>query len=81
MGATAIGTGINSEPDYPEKCIKHLRDITKMDIVLAGNLIEATPDTGSYVMYSSAIKRLAIKLSKICNDLTFTFFRTTLWIQ
>ncbi|MCZ4694273.1 aspartate ammonia-lyase [Ancylomarina euxinus] len=69
MGATAIGTGINSEPDYPEKCIKHLRDITKMDIVLAGNLIEATPDTGSYVMYSSAIKRLAIKLSKICNDL------------
>ncbi len=69
MGATAIGTGINSEPDYPEKCIKHLCDITKMDIVLAGNLIEATPDTGSYVMYSSAIKRLAIKLSKICNDL------------
>jgi len=69
MGATAIGTGINSEPDYPEKCIKHLRDITKMDIVLAGNLIEATPDTGSYVMYSSAIKRLSIKLSKICNDL------------
>ena len=69
MGATAIGTGINSEPDYPEKCIKYLCDITKMDIVLAGNLIEATPDTGSYVMYSSAIKRLAIKLSKICNDL------------
>lgn len=69
MGATAIGTGINSEPDYPAKCIKHLRDITKMDIVLAGNLIEATPDTGSYVMYSSAVKRLAIKLSKICNDL------------
>ena len=69
MGATAIGTGINSEPDYPAKCIKHLRDITKMEIVLAGNLIEATPDTGSYVMYSSAIKRLAIKLSKICNDL------------
>ncbi|RZT93298.1 aspartate ammonia-lyase [Ancylomarina subtilis] len=69
MGATAIGTGINSEPEYSEKCIKHLRDISKMEIVLAGNLIEATPDTGSYVMYSSAIKRLAIKLSKICNDL------------
>ncbi len=69
MGATAIGTGINSEPEYSEKCIKYLREITKMDIVLAGNLIEATPDTGSYVMYSSAIKRLAIKLSKICNDL------------
>jgi aspartate ammonia-lyase len=69
MGATAIGTGINSEPDYPEKVVKHLQQITNLDIVLAGNLIEATPDTGSYVMYSSALKRLAIKLSKICNDL------------
>ncbi|MGZ2371378.1 aspartate ammonia-lyase [Ancylomarina sp. YFZ004] len=69
MGATAIGTGINSEPDYSEKVVKHLQQITDLDIVLAGNLIEATPDTGSYVMYSSALKRLAIKLSKICNDL------------
>ncbi|WP_372644965.1 aspartate ammonia-lyase [Ancylomarina sp.] len=69
MGATAIGTGINSEPDYSEKVVKHLQQITNLDIVLAGNLIEATPDTGSYVMYSSALKRLAIKLSKICNDL------------
>lgn len=69
MGATAIGTGINSEPEYSDKCVKHLRDITNLDVVLAGNLIEATPDTGSYVMYSSAVKRLAVKLSKICNDL------------
>ncbi len=69
MGATAIGTGINSEPDYSEKVVKHLQQITNLDIVLAGNLIEATPDTGSYVMYSSALKRLAVKLSKICNDL------------
>ena len=69
MGATAIGTGINSEPDYSEKVVKHLQQITKLDIVLAGNLIEATPDTGSYVMYSSALKRMAVKLSKICNDL------------
>jgi aspartate ammonia-lyase len=69
MGATAIGTGINSEPGYSEKCIHHLREITGMDIKLAGNLIEATQDTGAFVMYSSAIKRLAVKLSKICNDL------------
>ena len=69
MGATAIGTGINCEPEYSEKVVKHLQKITNLDIVLAGNLIEATPDTGSYVMYSSALKRLAIKLSKICNDL------------
>lgn len=69
MGATAIGTGINSEPGYSEKCIHHLKEITGINTVLAGNLIEATQDTGSFVMYSSALKRLAVKLSKICNDL------------
>lgn len=69
MGATAIGTGINSDPEYSEKCIKHLREITGLDIKLAGNLVEATQDTGSFIMYSSAVKRLAVKLSKIANDL------------
>jgi aspartate ammonia-lyase len=69
MGATAIGTGINSDPDYPEKVMKHLKRITQIDVVLAENLLEATQDTGSFVMYSSAVKRLAVKLSKICNDL------------
>ncbi|MBU0560582.1 MAG: aspartate ammonia-lyase [Bacteroidetes bacterium] len=69
LGATAIGTGINSDPEYSEKVIKHLRDITNLDIKLAANLIEATQDTGAFVMYSSAVKRLAVKLSKICNDL------------
>ncbi len=69
MGATAIGTGINSDPAYSSMVIKHLRNITKMQVVNAENLIEATQDTGSFVMYSSAIKRLAIKLSKISNDL------------
>ncbi len=69
MGATAIGTGINSHPKYSENCVKHLKDITKLEIVLAENLVEATQDTGSFVMYSSAVKRLAVKLSKICNDL------------
>ncbi len=69
MGGTAIGTGINTDPEYSERVIKHLRDITQFDIRLADNLVEATQDTGSFVMYSSAIKRLAVKLSKICNDL------------
>ncbi|MGD8781296.1 MAG: aspartate ammonia-lyase [Ignavibacteria bacterium] len=69
MGATAIGTGINSDPDYSKKCIEHLREITNLDLKLAANLVEATQDTGSFVMYSSAVKRLAVKLSKICNDL------------
>lgn len=69
MGATAIGTGINTDPDYSGKVITHLQEITGMNIVLASNLIEATQDTGAFVMYSSAIKRLAVKLSKISNDL------------
>ena len=69
MGATAIGTGINAPAGYSEKVVAHLRDITQADIMLAPNLVEATQDTGSFVMYSSAVKRLAVKLSKICNDL------------
>ncbi|MFN3556809.1 MAG: aspartate ammonia-lyase [Bacteroidales bacterium] len=69
MGGTAIGTGINADPDYSEKVIKHLRDVTGHDIKLASNLVEATQDTGAFVMYSAAVKRLAVKLSKICNDL------------
>jgi len=69
MGATAIGTGINCEPGYSTKCISALRLISGEEFVLAGNLIEATPDAGSSVIYSSAIKRMAVKLSKICNDL------------
>lgn len=69
MGATAIGTGINSHPDYSETVINHLDDVTGLSIILADNLVEATQDTGAFIMYSSAVKRLAVKLSKICNDL------------
>lgn len=69
MGATAIGTGINSEPGYVEKVTAHLKNITGMPLVSSPNLIEATQDTGSFVMYSASVKRLALKLSKICNDL------------
>jgi len=69
MGATAIGTGINSHPHYSEKVIAHLKEVTGLNTVLAGNLVEATQDTGAFIMYSSAVKRLAVKLSKICNDL------------
>jgi aspartate ammonia-lyase len=69
MGATAIGTGINADPRYSPAVIRHLRNITGLDITIAENLIEATVDTGSFVMFSSALKRLAIKLSKIMNDL------------
>lgn len=69
MGATAIGTGINADPDYTPLCVKHICQITGMPFVAAANMIEATNDTGAFVIYSSAVKRMAIKLSKICNDL------------
>jgi aspartate ammonia-lyase len=69
MGATAIGTGINSDPDYAEKVVRHLREVSGLDLKNAKNLVEATQDTGAFVMYSSALKRLAVKLSKISNDL------------
>jgi aspartate ammonia-lyase len=69
MGATAIGTGLNAVPGYAKLCAQNLAQITKHPFVSAPNLIEATPDTGSYVIYSSALKRMAIKISKICNDL------------
>lgn len=69
MGATAIGTGLNAPLGYAERCAGNLAEITGYPIVSAPNLVEATPDTGSYVIYSSAMKRLAVKLSKICNDL------------
>lgn len=69
MGATAIGTGLNAPLGYARLCAENLAEITGLPIVSAPNLVEATPDTGSYVIYSSATKRLAVKLSKICNDL------------
>lgn len=69
MGATAIGTGLNAPVGYATLCAKNLAQISGYPIVSAPDLVEATPDTGSYVIYSSAMKRLAVKLSKICNDL------------
>jgi aspartate ammonia-lyase len=69
MGGTAIGTGITTDPKYGARVIKHLKEITGYKVRLAENLVEATQDTGAFVMYSSALKRLAVKLSKISNDL------------
>lgn len=69
MGATAIGTGINSDPDYTPLCVKHLAEITGLNIVAARNFIQATNDTSGLVTNSSMVKRLGIKLSKICSDL------------
>ena len=69
MGATAIGTGITAEPEYAEKCIEALRKITGWDIKLAEDLVGATSDTSAMVGYSSAMRRVAVKMNKICNDL------------
>ena len=69
LGATAIGTGLNAPPGYRELAVKHLCEITGRPFVTAADLIEATSDTGAYVMAHAACKRLATKLSKVCNDL------------
>ena len=69
VGATAIGTGLNAVPGYAELCTKKLAELTGENFTLGKDLVEATPDTGDYVSYSGALKRLAVKLSKICNDL------------
>lgn len=69
MGATAIGTGLNALPGYAQLCTTKIAEIMNEDVSLADNLVEATSDTSSFVDYSSALKRLCVKLSKICNDL------------
>ncbi len=69
LGGTAIGTGINADPRYPALAVAQLRRISGLDVCLAPNLVEATPDTGAYVMFSGVLKRVAVKLSKMCNDL------------
>lgn len=69
MGGTAIGTGINADPRYPGLVVEELRCVTGLDVVLAENLVEATPDTGAFVLFSGVLKRVAVKLSKMCNDL------------
>ena len=69
MGGTAIGTGLNAVPGFAELCTKRMSEFTGDSFEKAPDLVEATPDTGAYVSYSAALKRLAVKLSKICNDL------------
>lgn len=69
MGATAIGTGITAEPGYAEKCVAALRQITGFEIRLAKDLVGATSDTSCMVGYSGAMRRIAVKMNKICNDL------------
>jgi len=69
MGATAIGTGITAAAGYTEQVRKRLSEATGLDLVTSPDLIEATSDTGAFVQLSGVLKRCAVKLSKICNDL------------
>ena len=69
MGGTAIGTGLNAPHGYAKLCTENLAKATGEAFVLSHDLVEATPDTSAYVFYSSALKKFAVKLSKICNDL------------
>lgn len=69
LGATAIGTGLNTPEGYQQLAVQKLAEVSQLPCVPAEDLIEATSDCGAYVMTHAALKRLAVKLSKICNDL------------
>ena len=69
LGATAIGTGINADPRYAALAVEELARVSDEPMVPATNLIEATSDMGAFVLFSGVLKRIAVKLSKICNDL------------
>ena len=69
LGATAIGTMVTAAPGYPELATRYLSDLTGTQFILAGDLVEATSDTGAYVLLSGVLKRTSSKLTKICNDL------------
>lgn len=69
LGATAIGTGINAPENYAPLACKALSDLTGIQFSTADNLVEATQDAGAFVQLSGVLKRVAVKLSKVCNDL------------
>jgi aspartate ammonia-lyase len=72
LGATAIGTGITADPRYAEAVRRHLTELSGVEMKTAPDLIEATSDAGVFMTLSGTLKRAAVKLSKICNDLRLT---------
>jgi aspartate ammonia-lyase len=69
LGGTAIGTGINTDPKYTGIVMKRLAEVTGFDIKTAPDMIEASSDMGDFMIFSGMLRRLAVKLSKIANDL------------
>ncbi|WP_321341204.1 aspartate ammonia-lyase [uncultured Cohaesibacter sp.] len=69
MGATAIGTGINSPSGYAPLVVEKLSEVSGFTLRLAPNLVEATQNAGKFVQMSATLKLAAVQISKICNDL------------
>lgn len=69
LGATAIGTGITSDPRYAQLAVRELAELTSIPFRVSADLVEATSDTGAFVTFSGVLKRIAVKISKVCNDL------------
>ncbi len=69
LGGTAIGTGINAPKGYAQLAISELADISGLQVRLAPDLVAASSDMGAFLTFSGTLKRLAIKLSKLSNDL------------
>lgn len=69
LGATAIGTGVNTPKGYAQEAVQALKEISGLPLIGAEDYVEATSDCGVFIILSSTLKRLAVKLSKICNDL------------
>jgi aspartate ammonia-lyase len=69
MGATAIGTGINTHPEYAQMVCEILANLTGYEFTKAENLIESTQDMGAFLELSGELRQIAVKLSKTCNDL------------
>ena len=69
LGATAIGTGITAKPEYSSLSIEELARVSGVELIPAANLVEATSDMGAFVLFSGVLKRVAVKISKMCNDL------------
>lgn len=69
MGGTAVGTGINANPDYQKSIVQNVSDISGQNLVQSDDLIDATQNLDSYVFVTGLLKTCAVNLSKICNDL------------
>merc|ERR1712113_235473 len=69
LGGTAIGTGIAADPDFSATVVKELREVTGFPMTFADDLVEASSSVGSFLYFSGIMRNIAVKVSKVCNDL------------